>query len=420
MNRNKESTMDQSFSDRPIFEYSLEEFRTENGPETGAVVTGLNRDRSVVEVPEMLGGVPVRKIAPHAFSGRAGLGAVSFPASLRSIGAFALHNCPDLEEIALHDGITDYHNGVVRQDLQLRRVRLTVRRGNYMVMRDILSDTDARLCFCLDLPDGEARLLFPGYDYTFAENTMARTIQFSILGSGMVYRECVRRKGIGWREYDRLFPRVILDDAHAAAEIAADRLLFPYDLAPVHAKAYEDYLRDTAEEALSQFVEDLTREGGNALKEDACRRLQLMADRGLISGRAAERALRFATDHRLTQACGIILSGREAFFQNRSGQNQSGKNQSGQNLSGQNQSGHNQSEQNRFGQNLSGQGGSKQIGSAQNKSDQKRSDRKRTDPISTDSTSTDSISADPISTDPISADRNPAPGSSGILTLDDW
>lgn len=324
----KENTMAQSFSDRPIFEssifeYTIEEIPTEKGTETGAVITGLNRDRTVVEVPETLEGVPVRRIAPHAFSGRAGLRAVSFPASLRSIGAFALHNCPDLEEIALHDGITDYHNGVVRQDLQLRRVRLTVRRGNYMVMRDILSDTDARLCFCLDLPDGEARLLFPGYDYTFAENTMARTIQFSILGSGMVYRECVRRKGIGWREYDRLFPHVIPDDAHAAAEIAADRLLFPYDLAPVHAKAYEDYLRDTAVEALSQFVEDLTREGGNALKEDAYRRLQLMADRGLISGRAAERALRFAADHRLTRACGIILSGREAFFQKRSGQDRS-------------------------------------------------------------------------------------------------
>ena len=277
-----------------------------------AVITGLLQERRHVEVPETIEGIPVAAIAPHAFADQAHVRSISLPQTLRSVGAFAFHNCPELEEISLHDSIHDFHNGVVRQDRRLRRIRLTVHEGNYTVMRDILSDTDAKLQFSLRLPDGEARLLFPGYDYAFNENTMARTIQFSISGSGMVYRECVRRKGIGFREYDRLFARVIPDDPNAAAEIAADRLLFPYDLAGVHREAYVKYLKENAAEALRHFVLQLQAGAGAEASDEAYMRLQLMAERGMISAGAADKALGLASGMHLTKACSIIISGREA------------------------------------------------------------------------------------------------------------
>ena len=294
-------------------------FTTEKVPGTGmeggdnlqAVITGLLQERRHVEVPESIGGYPVIRIAPHAFAEKKQMRSLSLHLTLRSVGAFAFHNCPQLEEISLHDGIRDFHNGVVRQDRRLHRIRMTVHEGNYTVMRDILSDTDAKLQFSLKLPDGEVRLLFPGYDYAFNENTMARTIQFSISGSGMVYRECVKRKGIGFREYDRLFPRVIPDDPHAAAVIAADRLLFPYDLAQVHARAYEDYLRDHAETSLLYFVSQLNGGIGTETSDEAYMRLQLMAERGLITAEAADAAIRLSADLHLTEACSIIMSGRE-------------------------------------------------------------------------------------------------------------
>lgn len=281
-------------------------------PALQAVITGLLQERRHVEVPETIEGIPVSAIAPHAFADRAHLRSLSLPQTLRSVGAFAFHNCPELEEISLYDSIHDFHNGVVRQDRRLRRIRLAVREGNYTVMRDILSDTDARLQFSLGLPDGEARLLFPGYDYAFNENTMARTIQFSISGSGMVYRECVRRRGIGFREYDRLFARVIPDDPHAAAEIAADRLLFPYDLAKVHAEAYRKYLLNNAAGALRHFIMQLHAGSGAESSDEAYMRLQLMAEQGMITAQAAEEALRLASGMHLTKACSIIISGREA------------------------------------------------------------------------------------------------------------
>lgn len=283
--------------------------------ESGAfetVITGLLQERRHVEVPAIVGGFPVAGIAPHAFAEHPKMRSLSLPPSLRSVGAFAFHNCPELEEISLHDGIRDFHNGVVRQDRKLRRIRLQVHEGNYTVMRDILSDTDAKIQFSIKLADAEVRLMFPGYDYAFNENTMARTIQFSISGSGMVYRECVRRKGIAFREYDRLFPRVIPDDSRTAAEIAADRLLFPYDLADVHAQAYEKYLRENAEDVLVLFVRDLREAAGTEATDEAYMRLQLMAERGMIDYEAADAALRLASELHLTQASGIIMSGREA------------------------------------------------------------------------------------------------------------
>ncbi len=305
-----------------IFEFEIEEGSAARGYHheaagadgrqgAGAVVTGVLQERRHLVVPPLLGGLPVRRIAPHALSGLTQLRTVSFPPSLRSVGAFALHNCPGLEEVALHDGITDYYNGVLRQDVRLQRVRLTISENNYTVMRDILSDSDAKLEFLLVYPEGEAHLLFPGYDYAFAENTMARTIQFSISGSGMVYRECVRRRGISFREYDRLFPRVIPDDPHAAVQIAADRLLYPHDLAPVHAQAYEDFLRANIGDVLLQFVSALAAEPDGTGAEETWQRLRLVADRGMITDEAADAALRLAAESGIPQLAGVILGGRE-------------------------------------------------------------------------------------------------------------
>ncbi|MDO5133528.1 MAG: leucine-rich repeat protein [Eubacteriales bacterium] len=302
-----------------VFKYIIEEKRTRQGAEEeesrSVVITGLLQARRHVAVPETLEGIPVRGIAPHAFSGNGEILSIALPRSLRFVGAFAFHNCARLEEVSLYDGISDFHNGVLRRDTRLRQIRFFVREGNYTVMRDILSETDARLRFCLSMPDGEARLVFPGYDYSFAENTMARTIQFSIYGSGMEYRECVRRKGVGWREYDRLFTRVTADDPEAAVQIAADRLLYPRQLAPVYAQAYEEYLRANAAMALETFVLGISREEG--FPEDSgpggeeYARIRLMADRGMISAEAADPALRLASERKMTEVCGLLMAGRE-------------------------------------------------------------------------------------------------------------
>ena len=99
-----------------------------NAPEecAEAVITGMLQERRHVEVPDRIGGLPMTGIAPHAFADQTSVRSVSLPRTLHSIGAFAFHNCPQLEEISMHDSIRDFHNGVVRQDRKLRRIRLQV------------------------------------------------------------------------------------------------------------------------------------------------------------------------------------------------------------------------------------------------------------------------------------------------------
>ena len=67
-----------------IFEYETEIDLFENKSDTQcAVVTGSTQERRFMEVPETLGGLPVRKIAPHALSEKKDLRMISLPRSLR-------------------------------------------------------------------------------------------------------------------------------------------------------------------------------------------------------------------------------------------------------------------------------------------------------------------------------------------------
>ena len=82
-------------------------------------------------------------------------------------------------------------------------------------------------------------------------------------------------------------------------------------MAPVHARAYEDYLRENAEDALVQIVTDISSGNSTCDMEEGYEHLHLMADRGLISREAADAALRLASDKDLTEVCSIIMAGRE-------------------------------------------------------------------------------------------------------------
>ena len=108
----------------------------------------------------------------------------------------------------------------------------------------------AVLCCCVlilqgcsqEKEDVEACLSFPGYVYDFNENTMARTIQFSIAGSGYAYRECVDRRKIDYRQYDNLFSKARIDGGSICEDIAIGRVLYPVELADGFRDMYESYI----------------------------------------------------------------------------------------------------------------------------------------------------------------------------------
>lgn len=198
--------------------------------------------------------VPVREIGNHSFSSRKDLEEVEIPDSVETILGFAFHNCSNLRKISLTDSVTEYLDGTTRQCENLEEIDVLIKRGNYGIIRRILEDNDRRIIFMIHENDGDALIVFPGFNYDFVENTMARTIQFAIEGTGYAYRECVKPGEINYREYDNLFAKASCDDRVTAEKIAMARLLYPYQLSDDAKEMYENWLCENAKKNLTYRV----------------------------------------------------------------------------------------------------------------------------------------------------------------------
>ena len=261
-------------------------------------ITGFAGTVRILTIPEEIDGLPVRSVGRHSFAGRRDLQEVDLPPSLRRLSPFAFHNCADLRRMSLYDSVEDYYDGVIRQCDALTEIRMQCGGGSFALLKEMLGDNDHAMSFHLCLPGEEVRLSFPEYALIASENTMARTIQFAYEGGGYQYRQCVRKREIRYREYDRLFSFMEHDDPSFAAVIASDRLMYPHDLDDAARRTYTDFLRTHAKEALERFIR-----GGQA-------------DRGrLITGNAlAGRddlayALELASERRETAICAILMEG---------------------------------------------------------------------------------------------------------------
>ncbi len=239
-------------------------------------ITGFDGKIEHLVVPDIIDGIKVEAIGNHAFSGRSDIVSISLPETIKTLYGFAFHDCRNLREISLFDSLDDYYDGVCRQCDNLELVEITVNRSWYEVIRNFLADNDKTLSFLVHtkifadaalLKNEEKKtvdnkvdyldsfLVFPEYIYDFNENTMARTIQFSIAGAGMFYRECVDRRKIDYRQYDSLFSKAIIDGSKMAENIAMARLLYPVELSDGSRKAYEDFISVNGENLLKRLIE---------------------------------------------------------------------------------------------------------------------------------------------------------------------
>ena len=266
-----------------------------------AEITGFTGEVRILVIPETIGGLVVRSIGKHAFAARKDLQEVILPRSVRRLSLFAFHNCSSLRKMSLSDGVDDYYDGVIRQCSSLEEIELTADGSSYALMKEMLEDNDRAMSFRLRLPEEEIRLSFPDYALIASENTMARTIQFAYEGGGYAYRQCIRKKEIRYREYDRLFPFMEHDDPSFAAVIASDRLMFPHDLDAGAEERYRTFLRTQAAEALDRFI-----------RESQIERVRLVAERGLADTAALSQALVTASERKETAICALLMeSGRQ-------------------------------------------------------------------------------------------------------------
>ena len=225
---------------------------------------------------------------------------VSLPDSIKRLSLFAFHNCPHLKKLTIYDSVEDYYDGVIRQCGELEWIELYGSKRPYALMREMLEDNDHAMSFHLHLPEEEICLSFPSYALIASENTMARTIQFAYEGGGYAYRNCVHKKEIRYREYDRLFSFMEHDDPSFAAIIATDRLLYPHDLDEAAQTRYTEFLRGHAKEALDLFI-----------RRGQIDRVRMITEKGLADENAIAAALRTASDLKETAICALLMeSGR--------------------------------------------------------------------------------------------------------------
>ena len=264
-------------------------------------ITGFEGTLKSLTIPDRIGGLYVRSIAKHAFARRTDLVEVSLPDSIKRLSLFAFHNCTNLKKMTLYDSVEDYYDGVIRQCGELEWIELYGSKRPYALMREMLEDNDHAMSFHLHLPGEEICLSFPSYALIASENTMARTIQFAYEGGGYAYRNCVHKKEIRYREYDRLFSFMEHDDPSFAAIIATDRLLYPHDLDEAAQTRYTEFLRGHAKEALDLFI-----------RRGQIDRVRMITEKGLADENAIAAALRTASDLKETAICALLMeSGRQ-------------------------------------------------------------------------------------------------------------
>lgn len=76
-----------------VFHYTIEN--------TGATITGYEGSATLVEIPTMLDGYPVKKIGERAFEGNTALAAVVIPSGVEQIDWFAFYDCTSLLDITI-------------------------------------------------------------------------------------------------------------------------------------------------------------------------------------------------------------------------------------------------------------------------------------------------------------------------------
>ena len=273
-------------------------------------ITGYEGSVAHLNVPDEIDGINVETIGNHSFSGRSDLVSVSLPESIRTLYGFAFHNCRNLKKISLYDSIDDYYDGVCRQCDSLKDIEIVLNRGWFEVVRNFLADYDGTLRFMLTLSDGSRSCLtFPAYVYDFNENTMARTIQFSIAGSGMFYRECVDRRSMDYRGYDRLFEKALIDGNAVSEDIAIGRVLYPVELADGFRDMYESYIGKNSESILLRLVENFEAEPETLelIKALLTYKKNSPEDEPLLGGDSVDKAIRVTADKKMALLSAVLM-----------------------------------------------------------------------------------------------------------------
>lgn len=214
-------------------------------------------------IPESLGGMPVTELADHAVANQP-VKEVYLPRTLRRIGRYGFYNCENLQILHFYAETTEIGGGVFNASGKIREIYIHMGENERSSLRDFVTEITGRVLVHYFLTDKDgreweaARLIYPEYYDEAVENTPARNLSFAIHGSGQKYRYSFGERKIQFDRYDKVFVYEIHEESIAsAAEIAVNRLMFPYELREDARTRYEEFLRSNLCEVLLANLQNI-------------------------------------------------------------------------------------------------------------------------------------------------------------------
>ncbi|MBQ7796170.1 MAG: leucine-rich repeat protein [Lachnospiraceae bacterium] len=282
------------------------EFIEKNG---GACVVKAVEPGAVCVVPDTLGGLPVTELGDRALA-RTEIKEVYLPKTLRRIGRYGFYNCEKLHTLHFYAETREIGGGIFNGCRKIREIYIHLGVDEKSAIRDFVTEImDRVIVHCL-VPDGQggekeiSRVVFPEFYDESIENSPARNLSFSIHGTGQKYRYCIIEKKIQYDKYDKVFfYETIEESVGAAAEIAINRLMFPYGLTAGAKEKYEQYLLENLCEVLICNMHNGENFRWVVGNYGECRKDSVP----YLSESEMDRLLDESSKHKLAEASGVLL-----------------------------------------------------------------------------------------------------------------
>ena len=301
-----------------------------------AVITEYSGDDHQVIIPDLLGGYPVSRIEPYAFSSKQ-MKYITFPAGLKRIEHHGFSECRNVERLDFPDSLTWIGNYAFYNCWDLRCVHLTayIRSIGYGAFKNceklseivqdkvdgwdisigsLLDDLDQKIHVTMnhlypdepDRPAEPAMVIFPEHDYEIVANvaSMCKQFESTEIGSGKYMRYCIGIKDVDYIKYDRMFYVLLRGDPFdTIVTVAIERLMYPYGLTMEAAGVYRDYLAEHVLEAAEKYI-----------KEDNIEKMRFLADEVGLDKDTCDQALDLADRYARTEFTAFLMDYRHRHF----------------------------------------------------------------------------------------------------------
>ena len=220
--------------------------------ENHAIVTEMNTDNEIVEIPAQIKGVPVTELGDYLFSGKS-CQCVRIPSGVRKIGRYGFYNCRFLEELWFSSDFVDLGSGAFTGCHKIQRLEVQMN-SRESGLKEILSEIGEELRVHL-YGEIQAVLWFPEYYEEGVENTPARILMTEVHGSGLYYRNCFLGKVFHFLEYDKRFEMAHAQESQDfIREMVLSRLMWPVELTKEARDRYEQYVLKHMEEIATALI----------------------------------------------------------------------------------------------------------------------------------------------------------------------